>query len=155
MAAPKYHPTPLFGGDRKALKKELANARAMTGILAARAAEKRAAGEALLREADDLACQSWNERMWADSGPIDPSPTIDRALNGGYAWLEIACARCKRPRSVDLAALPHATTTCIHDLHPRPRHPATLREVPKGRQAAGRHAGSIGQTQAIRPGRIP
>jgi hypothetical protein len=29
----------------------------MTGILAARA------GEALIREADDLACQSWNERI--------------------------------------------------------------------------------------------
>jgi hypothetical protein len=30
--APKYHPTPLSGGDRKALSKELAKARAMTGI---------------------------------------------------------------------------------------------------------------------------
>jgi hypothetical protein len=29
--------------------------------------------------------------MWADGGPIDPSPTIDQAINGGYAWLEIAC----------------------------------------------------------------
>ena len=36
----------------------------MTGILAARADEARRAGEALIREADDLACQSWNERMW-------------------------------------------------------------------------------------------
>jgi hypothetical protein len=32
--APKYHPTPLSGGDRKALKKELVKSRAMTGILA-------------------------------------------------------------------------------------------------------------------------
>ena len=62
----------------------------MTRILADRASEKRAAGEALIREADDLACQSWNERMWADGGPIDPSPTIDQAINGGYAWLENA-----------------------------------------------------------------
>jgi hypothetical protein len=37
----------------------------MTQIPADRANEKRAAGEALIREADDLACQSWNERMWA------------------------------------------------------------------------------------------
>jgi RNA-directed DNA polymerase len=22
--------------------------------------------------------------MWADGGPIDPSPTIDQAINGGY-----------------------------------------------------------------------
>jgi hypothetical protein len=56
--APKYHPTPLSGGDRKALGKELSKARAMTGILAKRADEKRRAGEALIREADNLACQS-------------------------------------------------------------------------------------------------
>ena len=95
--APKYHPTPLSGGDQKALAKELIKGRAMTRILADRANEKRAVGEALIREADDLACRSWIERMWADGGPIDPSPTIDQAINGGYAWLEIACSRCKTP----------------------------------------------------------
>ena len=42
---PKYHPTPMSGGDRKALAKELTKSRAMTGILAVRAIEKRAAGE--------------------------------------------------------------------------------------------------------------
>src|ERR1700694_807585 len=119
--APKYHPTPLSGGDRKALAKELIKARAMTRILADRANEKRAAGEALIREADDSACQSWNERMWVDGGPSDPSPTIDQAINGGYAWLEIACSRCKTPRNVDLCALPHVPSTCVHDLAGRLR----------------------------------
>ncbi|MBR0871158.1 hypothetical protein JQ633_12370 [Bradyrhizobium tropiciagri] len=119
--APKHHPMPLSGGDRKALTKELAKARAMTTILATRSAEKRVAGEALIREADDLACQSWNERMWSDGGPIDPSPSIDQAINGGYAWLEIRCSRCKTPRAVDLAALPHVPTTCVHDLAGRLR----------------------------------
>ena len=42
--APKHHPTPLSGGDRKALAKELGKARAMTGILAARSAEMRTKG---------------------------------------------------------------------------------------------------------------
>jgi hypothetical protein len=32
--APKYHPTPLSGGDQKALSKKIAKSRAMTGILA-------------------------------------------------------------------------------------------------------------------------
>jgi len=41
-----------------------------------------AEGEGLIREADNLACQSWNEKMWSDGGPIDPSPTIDQ---GGCA----------------------------------------------------------------------
>jgi hypothetical protein len=46
--APKHHPAPLSGGDRKALTKELGKARAMTGILAAQSAEMRAKGAALI-----------------------------------------------------------------------------------------------------------
>jgi hypothetical protein len=101
--APKHHPTPLSGGDRKALAKELGKARAMTTILASQSAEARTKGEALIRTADRLLCESWNERMWADGEPIDPSPTVDQAVNGGYSWLEIECSRCKTKRDVDLA----------------------------------------------------
>jgi hypothetical protein len=71
----------------------------MTSILAQRAAETRAAGEAMIREADGLLCQSWNERMWADGEPVDPSPTVDQAINGGYPWLGLpvhAAARLAR-----------------------------------------------------------
>jgi hypothetical protein len=103
--SPKYHHTPLSGGDRKALGKELVKARAMTKIFAERSAEKRRLGEALIREADTLSCESWNEKMWSDGGPIDPSPTVEQAINGGYPWLEIECSRCKTPRDVDLAVL--------------------------------------------------
>jgi hypothetical protein len=39
--APKHHATPLSGGDRKALAKEIGMARAMTTILATRSAEAR------------------------------------------------------------------------------------------------------------------
>src|SRR5579871_4042147 len=90
--APKHHPTPLSGGDRKALAKELTRARAITTVLARRSAELRAEGEALIRKADCLACESWNEKMWADGGPIDPSPLVDQAINGGFPWLEIECS---------------------------------------------------------------
>jgi|SRR5579872_3769484 len=114
--APKYHHPPISGGDRKALTKELSKARAMTTVFAARSAELRERGEKLIREADSLACQSWNERMWSDGGPIDPSPTVDQAINGGYPWLEIECSRCKAKRDVDLAAMRYVATTCIHDL---------------------------------------
>jgi hypothetical protein len=48
--APKHHPAPLSGGDRKALAKELGKARAMTNILAAQSAEMRAKAETLLRK---------------------------------------------------------------------------------------------------------
>jgi hypothetical protein len=73
-------------------------------------------GEALIREADNLACQSWNEKMWSDGGPIDPSPTIDQAINGGFPWLEIKCSRCQTPRDVDLCALRRVSSTFVHDL---------------------------------------
>src|ERR1700722_17182301 len=118
--APKHPPTPLSGGDREALTKELGKARE-AGILAAQSAEMRAKGEALIQQADKLFCESWNERMWSDGEPIDPSPTIDRAINGGFAWLEIQCSRCKAPSDVDLAALKHPPTTFVHDLASRLR----------------------------------
>jgi phage FluMu protein Com len=119
----------------------------MTTILAAQSAEARAKGEALIRTADRLLCESWNERMWADGGPIDPSPTVDQAINGGYAWLEIECSRCKTRREVDLAALRHPPTTFVHDLASRlrcskcvkaARRPAAtlLQLTPRPRQAA-------------------
>jgi hypothetical protein len=79
------HPTPLSGGDRKALQKELGRARAMTSILAAQAAEARAKGEALIRQADKLLSESWNERMWSDGEPIDPSPTS--------SWRPVLCVQ--------------------------------------------------------------
>ena len=121
LLAPKHHPTPLSGGDRKALTKELGKARAMAGILAAQSAEMRAKGEALIQQADKLFCESWNERMCSDGEPIDPSPTIDRAINGGFPWLETQCSRCKTPSDVDLAALKHPPKTFVHDLASRLR----------------------------------
>src|ERR1700759_222190 len=111
--APKHHPTPLSGGDRKALAKELTRARAVTTVLARRSAELRAEGEALIRKADCLSRESWNEKMWADGGPIDPSPLVDQAINGGFPWLQIECSRCKTHRDVDLAILSHVSTTFL------------------------------------------
>src|SRR5258705_13520283 len=64
--APKYHPTPLSGGDRKALTKELGKARAMANNLATQSAETRAKGKALIQQADMLLCESCNDRMCGD-----------------------------------------------------------------------------------------
>jgi hypothetical protein len=138
---------PRSGGDRKALTKELAKSRAMTKIFAERSAEKRREGEALIREADNLACQNWNERMWSDGGPIDPSPTIDQAINGGYPWLEIECSRCNTPRDVDLAALKRPPTT----FRARSRRPARVSEVQGRRQAPRRDAAPAYAAPATSP----
>ena len=75
MAA-KHHPTPPSGGDRKALKKELARSQGINAMLARQSAELRVKGEELIRRADDLSCQSWNERMWSAGEPVAPSPTV-------------------------------------------------------------------------------
>jgi hypothetical protein len=137
--SPKHHPTPLSGGDRKALRKELTKARGVTLMLARQSEDLRARGEAMIREADKLSCESWNERMWADGEPIDPSPTVDQAVNGGYPWLQIECSRCRTPRDIDLASLKTPPTTCVHDLATRlrcekckragKRPPATLQQL--------------------------
>src|ERR1700753_508148 len=103
--APKHHPTPLSGGDRKALNKELGKARARTGILAAQSAEMRAKAETMLQQADRLLCESWNERMWSDGEPIDPSPTIDQAINGVFPSLSLQEERRKELKPIAVGSL--------------------------------------------------
>ncbi len=93
----------------------------MANILATQSTEIRSKGDTLIRQADKLLCESWNERMWADGEPIDPSPTVDQAINGGYTCLKIECSRCKTPNDVDLAVLSHPRTTFVHDLAGRLR----------------------------------
>jgi hypothetical protein len=88
----------------------------MASILASQSAEMRAKGEAMIQQADKLLCESWNERMWSDGEPIDPTPTIDQAVNGGFPWLEIQCARCKAPSDDERAQQRQNT----HWSHTRP-----------------------------------
>jgi hypothetical protein len=117
--APKYHPTPSPAATANALKKELEKAQGMTVMLAQQAEVLRAKGEHLIRQANKLSCESWNELMWSVGEPIDPSQTIDQAINGGFPWLQIECSRCKTPRDIDLAALGAPATTFVHDLATR------------------------------------
>jgi hypothetical protein len=119
--APKHHPTPLSKGDRKALNKELTKARAMTNILAAQSAEMRTKADTMLQQADRLLCESWNERMWSDGELIDPSPTIDQAVNGGFPWLEIRCSRCKTPDRRRACGDEASSDHLVHDLASRLR----------------------------------
>src|SRR5712671_2848052 len=129
--APKHHPTPLSGGDRKALTKELGKARAMTGILAAQSAEMRAKGAALIQQADRLLCESWNERMWSDGDPIDPSPTIDQAINGGLSLAGNSMFTLQDPERCRFGS-PQASAD---HLCARSRQPAALPQVRQGRAA--------------------
>jgi len=142
--APKYHPTPLSGGDRKALAKELGKARAMANILAAQSAEMRAKGAAMIQQADRLLCESWSERLWSDGEPIDPSPTIDQAVNGGFPLAgdqvrALQDAERRRSRG-DEAPADH--------LRARSRQPAALPQMREGGPAPFRDSATIGLAAA-------
>jgi hypothetical protein len=91
---------------RKALKKELVKSRGVTVMLPEQSASLRSQGEALIQRADKLLCESWNERMWSVGEPIDPSPTIDQAINGGLPIASQAGKGLFRRQEVqDLVAL--------------------------------------------------
>lgn len=92
----------------------------MTNILAAQSAEMRAKAETLLQQADWLLCESWNERMWSDGEPIDPSPTIDQAINGGLSWLETFCFLVFGEVSASLTFRILAVSREVADLYCRP-----------------------------------
>src|SRR4051812_28282737 len=48
-------------------------------------------------------------------------PFMEQVAAGLYPWLQIECSRCRTPNEVDLAALNHPPTTCVHDLASRLR----------------------------------
>lgn len=54
-------------------------------------------------EADRLAIVAWNERMFVEGGPAQPSPTIGQALAQGYRYLRVRCSTCRQSAWVPLA----------------------------------------------------
>jgi hypothetical protein len=52
-------------------------------------------------------------------GPAQPSPTIGQCLNGGLAWLEVECNRCKTRASLPLDAIRRPRDTPIWKMEPR------------------------------------
>ncbi len=107
---------PLSGGDRKALQKALRQAAGAAVALERRSGEARQRGEALIREADKLACEAWNARLWAEGGSVQPSPSIAQAVNGGYGWLRVRCSRCGSISGVSLSKVRRPPETPIWQL---------------------------------------
>jgi hypothetical protein len=142
--APKYHPTPLSGGDRKALTKELGKARAMANILASQSAEMRAKGEAMIQQADKLACESWNERMWsrgrADRSVTNDRPGRERRLSmAGDPLRAVQDAERRRSRGDEASA---------HHLRARSRQPAALPEMCESGPSSVGHPATVGKAAA-------
>ena len=68
------------------------------------------------KNADRLACESWNARMLGFRGPAPPSPTIGDAINAGYGYLEVNCLGCKTHQTVALDIVRRPKTTPVHEL---------------------------------------
>lgn len=113
--SPRIIHIPLSGGDRKAQAKGIRYAHGLHATLMRQSLLARDAGELKIREADKLECEAWNAIMWA-GGPAQPSPSIGRAINGGYDFLEVRCNRCGRVSLVSLRAIGQPGETPIWKL---------------------------------------
>ena len=101
--APKHHPTPVSGGDRKALQKELGKARAMANILAAQSAEMRAKASAMIRQADKLLCDSGTSGCRATANrSIRPRPSTRPSMAASPGWRFAAHVASLRATSTSL-----------------------------------------------------
>jgi hypothetical protein len=110
--APKHHPTPLSGGDRKALNKELGKSRAMTNLLAAQSAEMRAKAETMLQQQAALRIleRAHVGRRRADR-PVRPSTAAFPGWRSG--------ARAARLTSTYSSGDEAPADTFVHDLASR------------------------------------
>ena len=68
------------------------------------------------RAADRAEAELWSLRMEGFGGPAQPSPTVGQCLNGGLAFLEVACNRCKtragtRPKLPRKPSVPPQSST--------------------------------------------
>jgi hypothetical protein len=76
-------------------------------------AERAAAGR---KEADRLACETWNQSMLGYKGPAQPSPALGDAVNAGYRYLEVRCLGCDTHQTVALDVARRPKATPIHEL---------------------------------------
>jgi hypothetical protein len=67
-------------------------------------------------EADRLAIIAWNERMYVEGGPAQPSPTIGQALAHGYRYLRVRCSTCRQSAWLPLAEVRRPNNTPVWKL---------------------------------------
>ena len=100
-----------------------------------------------VREADRAEALAWSVRMEGYGGPAQPSPTIGQCLNGGLAWLEVECNRCKTRASLPLDAMRRTRETPIWKLEAALK----CRSCRKGRNAPPVHMIKLTETREITP----
>ena len=77
---------------------------------------KRDAAESAQRHADKLACEARNERLTQLGGPLQPSPSLRAAVNGGFRLLRVQCSACQQNAWVDLTKVRRRPETWIWQL---------------------------------------
>jgi hypothetical protein len=68
------------------------------------------------KDADQLACEAWNQRMLGYKGPAQPSPALGDALNARYLYLEVRCLGCDTHQTIALDIVRRPKATPIHEL---------------------------------------
>jgi hypothetical protein len=68
------------------------------------------------QHADSLACEAWNARMHLLGGPVQPSPSLRGAIDGGFPFLRVQCNACQQNAWVDLSQVRRAQSTWIWQL---------------------------------------
>lgn len=56
------------------------------------------------RKADRFFCEAWHAAAFSGQS-LQPSPTIEQALNAGFGILEVRCSRCNRDQGVELSTM--------------------------------------------------
>src|SRR5215212_10260872 len=115
----------------------------MGAKIRAEGARKRAAQAT--RDADRAEAEAWSLQMEAYGGPGQPSPTIGQCLNGGLAWLEVECNRCKTRASLPLADIRRPRDTLIWKLEAALK----CRSCKNGRRAPSVHVIKLTETREI------
>ena len=68
------------------------------------------------KRADEFCCEAWNERLRLLGGPLQPSPSMRAAINGGYPFLRVECSACNQHAWVDLTKVRRPRETWIWQL---------------------------------------
>lgn len=63
--------------------------------------------------AGKLACEAWNARRTQLGGPLEPSPSLRAAINGGFPWLRVECNACQQHAWIDMRKIQRPLETPI------------------------------------------
>ena len=113
--SPRVIQIPMSGRDRRHYVTQLKVAEKAHASLAKRAREAQLVVDEYQRMADRLACQEWSVRQFI-GGDVEPSPSIETAVNCGYKLLDIHCSHCTHAGTVDLSEVVWPMRKGVHTM---------------------------------------